>query len=94
MTTPNNLSAELASYLSARDREHAEEITQALDSLTEREQALVREAAVMGYVRGAIGAGGVLRANIPPDTEVLREVVGACLGRPDLYPTIARGETR
>lgn len=88
MTIPENL----AGYLAARDRERAQQVGEALGALTPREQALVKEAAVMGYVQGALAAGAV-HPQIPPDSAVLTEVVGACLAMPDLYPTLARGET-
>lgn len=88
----------LADYLAARDRERSERVAQAIAALTDRERALVREAAVMGYVQGALTTGGAVHdSEIPPDTAVLRLVVAACQALPDLYPTIsavhvARGE--
>jgi len=84
------MKAWVASYLAGRDQQHAQEIEDALAALTPREQALVKEAAVMGYVRGHLAAGtGPPR--IPADSAVLAEVIGACLATPDLYPNIAQG---
>jgi hypothetical protein len=56
-----------------------------LDAMTPRERRLVRDAAVMGYVRGNM-AGKCGDFTIPPDVEILHEVVDACLAFPDLYP--------
>lgn len=79
---------EIVTYLAARDRERGQRIDEALAALTPRERQLVKEAAVMGYVRGKLAPRDL---QIPPDTAVLRDVVAACLAMPDLYPTIARG---
>lgn len=78
----------LIDYLAARDRAREQRTDDALAALTPREQALVREAAVMGYVQGAMASR---RQEIPPDSEVLRRVVTSCLAMPDLYPAISRG---
>lgn len=59
------------------------------------ERRLVHEAAVMGYVRGALAgrAGAALNepreTDIPTDTDMIFEVVGACLAMPDRYPYLA-----
>lgn len=47
---------EIVRYVAARDQERAERVDRALAALTGRERALVREAAVMGYVQGAMYA--------------------------------------
>lgn len=60
----------------------------ALNGLTEREQRLFREAAVMGYVLGGMGAGH--HGKIPPDSQVLEMVRDGCLANGDLYPIISR----
>lgn len=86
-----NIPEGLVAYVAARDRERAQQVSEALAALTPRERALVKEVAVMGYVRGALAAGAI-DAKIPPDSAVLADVVGACLAMPDLYPTLARGE--
>jgi hypothetical protein len=77
---------ELINYLVNRDRAREERTDQALAALTPRELALVREAAVMGYVQGAMAQKGQA---IPVDSAILRLVVTACLAIPDLYPTLS-----
>jgi hypothetical protein len=79
---------EIVAYLSGREEERAFRIDRALAALTPRERDLVREAAVVGYVRGALAPKG---EEVPPDAAILREVVGACLALPDLYPNLGRG---
>jgi len=81
---------QLADYLTAREHERDQRTTNALAALTPREQALVREAAVMGYVQGAMSQRGEA---IPPDSKILRQVVTACLTMPDLYPHLSQSET-
>ncbi len=82
----------LAAYLAARDRLRARQVSDALAALTPREQALVREAAVMGYVQGAFDTGAI-GAKIPADSKILAAVIAACLAAPDLYPAIAAQAT-
>ena len=84
----------LLGYLALRSRDRAGRVRDALAALTPREQALVRDAAVMGYVRGAQAvAAGSVSGKIPADSAIVAEVVGACLSLPDLYPTLG-GEGR
>lgn len=80
----------LVEYLEKRDAERAERVNAVLAGLTERERALVKEAAVMGYVQAARVSGG---RGVPGDATILVKVVEGCLGFPDLYPTIAEGES-
>ncbi len=87
MSDQPSLPAGLAEYLDARAGHRARQIADVLGALTPREQALVREAAVMGYVRGVC-----LGEPIPPDSTIVADVVLGCLTFPDQYPTIARGE--
>ncbi|MFD0509417.1 hypothetical protein ACFQ0G_53925 [Streptomyces chiangmaiensis] len=56
-----------------------------LESLTERELRLVKDAAVMGYVRGKMSSR---TEPIRKDSAILGEVIDACLAAPDLYPAI------
>ncbi len=56
-----------------------------LTGLTDRERALVREAAVMGFVRGARYPRDV---DVPPDSAIVAEVVYACRAFPDLHPLL------
>jgi hypothetical protein len=61
-----------------------------LRGLTKHEQQLVREAAVMGYVRGTMAHS----EDIPADSDVLALVIDCCLGFPDLYPAMKRARRR
>lgn len=80
------LPAALITYLAHREQQRAEAVDATLASLTERERRLIREAAVMGYVRGRMHPEG---QDQPKDSTVLAEVVDACLAMPDLYPVIS-----
>jgi hypothetical protein len=80
----------LIRYVAVRDQERNERVSGVMRTLTETELTLIKEAAVMGYVRGKLASRD---APVPPDSDILRLVVAACLDMPDLYPTIAaRGE--
>jgi hypothetical protein len=85
MTTP--IEEGLLRYFAVREQQHANRRQTVLDALTDQERALVREAAVMGYVRGSLTAPH--RPQIPSDQAIVAEVVDACLAMPDLYPTLA-----
>jgi hypothetical protein len=76
----------LAAYLVKIDAHRAEAMNEALRRLTDRELLLFKEAAVMGYVQGMRHPQ---EQKYPGDREVLARVTDACLGFPDLYPTIA-----
>lgn len=62
-------------------------------ALTEREKQLVREAAVMGYVRGSMYGQSRNRSEadeqFPKDSEILRDVFGGCEAHSDIYPLIS-----
>jgi hypothetical protein len=75
----------LVDYLAASDRQRTERVVKNLERFTPREQQLIREAAVMGFVRGNMGAR---RDEIPPDSDVLYDVLVAIDGMRDLYPLI------
>lgn len=81
----NVLPEALVSYLAQRDAAHANAVTALLGSLTDRERALIRDTAVMGYVRGRMHPQDEKH---PKDSAVLAEVIAACLAFPDLYPAI------
>jgi hypothetical protein len=83
MSSEPEFPAELLVYLAKREEQRAQRVTRALNALTERERALVKEAAVMGYVQGA------MRGDTPPDSVAVHTVIDACFAFPDLYPTIA-----
>jgi hypothetical protein len=56
--------------------------------MTQRERALLREAAVLGYVIGA--THGPYREGIPKDSAIVAEVLEAAeCSFPDLYPLLA-----
>jgi len=76
----------LATYLAQRDAARADAVDSTLASLTDRERALVKEAAVMGYVQGMRHPQGEA---YPKDSQVLALVIDACLAFSDLYPTIS-----
>lgn len=75
----------LLAYFAQREAARAEAVTAFLASLTDRERALIKDAAVMGYVRGRMHPQDEQH---PKDGAVLAEVVDACLALPDLYPVI------
>ena len=78
---------QLAHYLAVRDRQRDDRVNRVVGSLSERERALVREAAVMGYVLGTQGA--TPSAEIPKDRVIVWRVIDACLAHSDLYPVIS-----
>ncbi|MGA4875905.1 hypothetical protein [Streptomyces lydicamycinicus] len=82
---PDPIPEFLAGYLEQRDAQRADAVNTFLASLTERECRLIRDIAVMGYVRGRMHPQG---EEHPKDSAVLAEVADACLAFPDLYPAV------
>ncbi|WP_093803975.1 hypothetical protein [Streptomyces sp. Wb2n-11] len=82
----NALPAELVAYLERQDDRRANTLAAKLASYTDWERALIKDAAVMGYVRGKTHPKGEPH---PKDSHVLAEVVGECMAFPDLYPAIS-----
>ncbi|WP_228981438.1 hypothetical protein [Streptomyces sp. DH12] len=80
-----DLPAPLISYLEKRDNDRAEAAAALWAALTDRERALVKDAAVMGYVQGMQHPSG---ERIPKDSRITYIVVDACRAFPDLYPTL------
>lgn len=85
----------LLDYLRTRDQQRADQVTRRLARFEGREQLLVREAAVMGYVLGHMagevaGRRGDLpdHRRIPPDSRIVAEVLLGCAAQSDLYPLI------
>lgn len=75
----------LVGYLTARAQRREERVDAMLAAMTPREQRLVREAAVMGFVHGK----GFTGPEHPKDTPVMRGVLSACDAMPDLYPIMS-----
>lgn len=82
--TPAPISAEIARYVAAHDQERADGVAAALAALTDRERALVREAAVMGFVRGTYCSEGA----IPSDRAIVQDAAASCQGIPEFYPLL------
>lgn len=82
------ISEGIVRYLAAREAERDDSVNRALDALSERERALVREAAVMGYVQGA-QATHAREVVIPKDAVIVWRVIAGCQTFDDLYPTIS-----
>lgn len=76
----------LAGYLNLRHSQRMKAVDDRLERFSDRELGLIREAAVMGYVTGAMC--GPYRDGIPSDTKILKEVIDRCMSHPDLYPTL------
>jgi hypothetical protein len=100
--TPTGLPAAMADverYMAIRQQQRADSVNAAMNTLTPFERRIVREAAVMGYVQGAMA--GRSRAtldkpqdgDIPSDADMLFEVVSACIHMSDLYPYLAAAST-
>jgi hypothetical protein len=75
----------LVSYFEQRQAARAEAVNTFLASLTDRERALVQDAAVMGYVQGMRHPEG---ERCPKSKPILAQVVDACFSFPDLYPAV------
>ena len=75
----------LITYMEQRDAQRADAVNTVLGALTDRERALVKEAAVLGYVQGRRQPEGEPH---PKDSHVLATVIDACLAFADLYPAI------
>lgn len=81
--------AALAHYLQLCDQARAERVSTRLRALTDREQTLVREASVMGYVQG-MQAAEVGVTTIPGDQEIVARVVEGCIAMSDLYQVLGQ----
>lgn len=92
-TTTPDIPAALVSYLAVRDQQRADDVQRPLDTLTPFERRLIREAAVMAYVRGSIAgrSSAILKREdrIPKDSAIVAEVIACCHGMSDLYPLLA-----
>lgn len=77
-------------YLAAQDEARRERVLRILGAMTKRERQLVKEIAVMAWVRGMRAGGN--GAKVPKDSEIIFDAVLACLSFEDLYPTVDRLE--
>lgn len=81
----------LGTYFERRRRERARRIEAMLAALRPRERALVREAAVLGFVEGhRAGGGRYVEGTFPSDDTIVGAVLGHGPSMPDLYPWLAR----
>lgn len=84
MSEPNIPDA-LVQYFAAREQQREQQVNLALATLRPYERRLVREAAVMGYVRGAIAGrcratlGEPRDGDVPTDADIVFDVVSACI---------------
>lgn len=99
MTEDSPIPSKMAAYFEQRRRERARDVEVTYAAMNPRERRLVREAAVMGYVRGAMAGethvtlrepGRSRRTPIPKDSDIVREVIDATFAFPDLYPVMNR----
>jgi hypothetical protein len=82
---PAALPEALVDYFAKREAQRMDAVAAMWTGLTEREQGLVHDAAVMGYVQGVRHPEG---EPIGKDRQTIALVLDACLSFPDLYPTI------
>lgn len=90
---------DLLQYFLLRQQSREADRATLLKGLTAREQQLVKEAAVMGYVRGSMaprqeGLPSSQGEHIPHDQQILSLVIDCCLGMSDLYPAFRRAFRR
>lgn len=77
----------LGEYLTFGEQRRLHEARVAMQTLTAREQHLVREAAIMGFVRGQMR--GEHTQEVPGDAVIVQEVLNCCAAMPDHYPVLA-----
>ena len=75
----------LGAYFAARSADRAAKAVAKWEALTTREKALVREAAVMGYVQGQ----RAYDSDVPRDAEIVAQTLIATDSFADLYPVLA-----
>lgn len=71
-------------YFNKMEKGRADRVAAVLERMTDRERALVREAAVMANARMWPRDAG----RVPPDSQVFADTILACLTMSDLYPTV------
>lgn len=85
MTASAEIPDALVAYFADREAARHNAAAEWFGTLTDRERALVKDAAVMGYVQG-------MRHHdlpVPKDSVILARVVEACLSITDLYQAIS-----
>lgn len=76
-------------YLEAQAQGRLDRAIEALDSLPIIEANMLREVAVMAWVRGAMSVSvDDISGSIPKTTEIMTEVLNCCDAMSDMYPTI------
>lgn len=83
------IEADLVRALAAGDRRRVAQVERTLETLTPREARLVREAAVMGYVQGAMDHHPDHRPAIQPDSQIVAQVVLGCISNEERFGMIA-----
>ncbi len=73
----------LENVLIERERERQTESAEAFGRFSDREQRLIREAAVMGFVRGSFCAVG--EVDCPRDRVIVANVMAGALSQPDNF---------
>lgn len=79
---------QFAEYLRNQHLHRIQAVDRAMSVLTDYEQELVKEAAVLGYVLGAFDNASV-KADVPADGVIVFRTITAALANPDLYPTLS-----
>jgi len=82
----------LFDYFKLRQEARAARIQAVWNMMTKREQALFQSAAVMAGIRARWAVGN--HEPPPPDSQVVADVIDACLSLPDLYPALIRLDRR
>ena len=86
MTQPPPIPEWLVADITRRDAERLNAAADFYATLTDRERALVRDAAVMGYVLGRMDERA--HAEFPKDTPITRAVVYAALREDENYAVL------
>ena len=79
----SDVTQQLVAYMDARRKQRDEEAAAKWEALSPREQHLVKEAVVMGWVQGAMA-----REVQQSDMSMVRTVLQQVESFPDLYPTL------
>lgn len=81
---------DLITAWSASVREsHQARVDAILERLDPRETAIVREAAVMGFVQGVMHAGGLGHVEIPKDSHIVYRTLDGIGGQRATFPNLS-----